>query len=420
MLDYVTCKCLGLSNIFDIKDYKSYYTVTREYKVAEDFLLQICLPYALGSSPNTSFLALTFLTLKSNMSQQTALLVTEFRKPLIKSTTWPIPTPGSTQLLIRVTVAALNPHDEKVRWGYFKDYFKDDLPTPIANDIVGVVDKIGSDITKFKIGDRIFTYGNFLEKDHFQNGLVQYAIADEAYTAKVPENLNEHDVATLPVNISASAIGLFDEKYGLGLPAPWTVEAKSFDYTNTTLLIIGGGSNCGRFAVQLAKLAGIGKIVALGGKEDELKKWGATQVLDRHGGDEAVQSRIKSAVGDDLIYVFDAVNPGESLYVGINALSSTRKGTVARLIPSSPYESAKITKKDDEYEIKDTYGIPHGQSVGKELWRNLGGYLKDGKILPLKYEVADGVGLDAGKVNEVLDRYRDGKPVVQTHFRVSQ
>ena len=352
------------------------------------------------------------------MSSQTALLVIEAGKPLTKSTTWPIPTPDSTQLLIRVTVAALNPHDQKVRdWGI---WFKDDLPTPIANDIVGIVNKVGSDITKFNVGDRVFTYGNFLEKGHFQNGLVQYAIVEEAYTAKAPENFNDHDVATLPVNISASAIGLFEENHGLGIPAPWTVEAGSFDYAHTTLLIIGGGSNCGRFAVQLAKLVGIGKIVVLGGKEEELKKWGATQVLDRHGGDEAVHSRIKKAVGDDLIYVFDAVNDTETLYVGINALSSTRKGRVARLLPTRPHEAAKVTKKDDEYEVKDVYGIPHGQSLGKELWANISEYVKDGKIVPLKYEVADGVGLDAGKVNEVLDRYRDGKPVVQTHFRVSE
>jgi NADPH2:quinone reductase len=352
------------------------------------------------------------------MSQQTALLVGEAGKPVTKSTTWPIPTPGATQLLVRVTVAALNPHDEKVRdWNH---WFKDDRPTPIANDIVGIVEKIGSDVTKFKIGDRIYWYGNFFEKGHFQNGLVQYAIADEAYSAKVPEHLNDHDVATLPVNTSASAIGLFDEVYGLGIPGPWAIEARSFDYANTTLLIIGGGSNCGRLAVQLAKLAGVGKIVVLGGKEEELKKWGASQVLDRHGEDEVIHTRIKSAVGDDLIYVFDTINPADKLYVGINALSSTRKGRVARLIPISPHETAKVTKKDDEYEVIDTFGIPHRLTLGQALWANLGGYVRDGKIVPLKYEVADGVGLDADKVNEVLDRYRDGKPVVQTHFRVSE
>ncbi|KAF1948707.1 putative alcohol dehydrogenase [Byssothecium circinans] len=352
------------------------------------------------------------------MAQQTALLVTEIGKPLVKSTTWPIPTPQPTQLRLRVTVAGLDPHDQKVRdWGL---WFKDDLPTPLANDIVGVVDKIGSEVTKFKVGDRVFTYGNIFDKGHFQNGLTQYALADEAYTAKVPSNLNDHDVATLPVNLNASVVGLFEESCGLGLPAPWTAEAESFDYANTTLLIIGGGSNCGRFAVQLAKLAGIGKIVVLGGKEDELKKWGATQVLDRHGGDEAVHSRIKSAVGDDLIYVFDAVNYPDTLYVGINALSSTRKGKVARLLPSGPPDTAKVTKKDHQYELKDTHGIPHLQSVGKGFWEALPEYLKDGKIETLRYEVADGVGLDAAKVNEVLDRYRDGKPVVHAHFVVSE
>ena len=352
------------------------------------------------------------------MSHQTALLVTDFGKPVIQSTTWPIPTPNSNQLLLRVTVAALNPHDQKVRdWGHF---FKDDLPTPIANDIVGVVDKIGSNVTKFKVGDRVFTYGNWLETGHFQNGTTQYATADEAYTAKVPAHLTEHDVATLPVNISASAIALFDVRFGLGIPPPWNSEAESCDKANTTLLIIGGGSNCGRLGVQLAKTAGIGNIVVLGGKEDELKKWGATHVLDRHGSDDAVHARIKSVVGEDLIYVFDAVNDAETLYVGINALSSTRKGTVARLIPLRPHETGKVTKKDEEYEVKNVYGMPHGQALGKGLWENLGGYVEDGRIGPLRYEVAEGVGLNAEKVNEVLDRYRDGKSVVQTHFRISE
>jgi NADPH2:quinone reductase len=266
------------------------------------------------------------------MSQQQALLVTELGKPVTLSSSWPVPKPEPTQMLIRVTVTALNPHDQRARdWGLF---IKDSLPAPLGSDYSGVVEAIGSEVKNFSVGDRVFTYGNMLAPGHVQNGLMQYAVADESYSAKIPDGFTDHDVVTLSVNIIASVIGLFQEGTGLGLPAPWTAEAKSFDYANTVLLIIGGGSNCGRFAVQLAKIAGVGKIVVLGGKEDELKKFGATDVLDRHGGDEVVQSRIKAAVGDDLIYAFDCVNLPPTIYVGINALSKTRKGTVARLIPS--------------------------------------------------------------------------------------
>ncbi|KAF2637676.1 putative alcohol dehydrogenase [Massarina eburnea CBS 473.64] len=356
------------------------------------------------------------------MTQQTAILVTETGKPVTKSTTWPIPVPEPNQLLLRITVAGLEPHDQKVRdfniWTHIVEGML--LPTPLANDYAGVVEKVGSEVTKFKVGDRVFAYGNMWEPSHKQHGLQQYAIAVADFTAKIPEGFSEHDVTTLPVNLCASLIGLFEESGGLGIPAPWSKEAKSFDYANTGILIVGGGSNCGRFAVQLAKLAGFGKIVVLGGKEDELKKWGATEVLDRHGGDEAVQAHIKGAVGDDLIYVFDAVNPPQTLFVGINALSSTRKGKVARLLPMGPHETAKVTKKDGEYEVKDIRGVPHLHTVGKEFWAHIEEYLKDGKIVPLEYEVAEGVGLDAGKVNEVLDRYRDGKAVVHAHFRVSE
>jgi NADPH2:quinone reductase len=352
------------------------------------------------------------------MSQQTAILSFEAGKPVVKSTTWPIPSPGPAQLLLRVTVAALNPHDQKVRdWA---QWFKDDRPTPLANDIVGIVQKAGSEITKFKPGDRVFTYGDWFEKGHFQNGLVEYAICDESYSVKVPPHLNDHDVATLPVNISASAIGLFDAKYGLGIPAPWTADAKTFDYANTTLLIIGGGSNCGRLAVQLAALCGVGKIVALGGNETELRSYGATHVIDRHGSDEAVHSRTLYAVGPDLIYAFDTVNHAGTQYVGINALSSSRKGVLARLIPTAPHETGKVTKREDEYEVRSTYGMPHGTELEKELWASLEGWLREGKIVPLGYVVKEGVGLDAESVNEVLDRYRDGKKVAQTHFRVSE
>jgi NADPH2:quinone reductase len=280
-----------------------------------------------------------------------------------------------------------------------------------------VVTEVGSEVTKFKVGDFAFTYAKLFEPGHLQKGLQEYSIADEEYTAHIPEGFTDHNVATLPVNISASVVALFDNKSGLGIPAPWTEEAKTFDYAGTSVLIIGGGSNCGRFGVQLAKIVGIGKIVALGGSEEELKNWGATHVLDRHGSPAAVQARIRDVVGDELIYCYDAVNPPETQYVGINALSTTKKGKVSRLLPHGPVETTNVTKKEGDYEVKDVHGEPHYEPICKGFWQNVEQYLIDGKIVPLKYETVE--GLDVEKVNEVLDRYRDGKRVVQPHVRIS-
>lgn len=112
----------------------------------------------------------------------------------------------------------------------------------------------------------------------------------------------------------------------LPLSPSWTENAQTFNYTNITLLLVGGGSVAGWFAVQLAKIAGIGKVVVVGGRGHELKANGATHVLDRHGGQDVVLERIRSVVGDDLIYAYDVVNLPEGQLLALNALSSHTKG----------------------------------------------------------------------------------------------
>jgi NADPH2:quinone reductase len=350
-----------------------------------------------------------------NMSTQTALIVSEVGGRIHTTSDWPIPQPGHNQVQIRVTVAGLNPHDQKARdVGLF---IKDNLPAVLANDVTGVVTVVGPGTTKFKVGDRIVSQSNL--GVYAQNGFQQYAIADKDFASKIPEGFSDHNAATIPTNAIALLIGLFDES-GLGIPAPWTSEAKSFDYAGTTLLILGGGSNCGRFGVQFAKLAGIGKIVVVGGSEDELRKYGATQVLDRHGGDAAVLERIRKVVGDDLVYALDAINPPSEQHLAVSALSSSKKGRLARLRASvgAVDESKIVGEKKAGYDLRNVLGSSHLKAdTARPFWDRLAGYLRDGSLVPLKYEVVD--GLDEDKVNELLDRYRDGKRVVQTHFRVS-
>ena len=241
---------------------------------------------------------------------------------------------------------------------------------------------------------------------------------EEEFAARVPAGLSEDEVATLPTNLVAGVVGFFDEEQGLGLRVPWSEEGVDVGLRDHAILIIGGGANCGRFATQLAKLVGFGKIVVVGGKEDELKGFGATHVIDRHGGHDVVMGRVREVVGDELVYAFDAVNgPGEQ-HLAINALSGSRKGTLARLKWSrGEIDEGKVREKKEGYVLKGVLGFSHShREIAVPFWRNIGEYLEDGKIRPLRYVVE--YGLDADKVNAVLDRYRDGKPVTQTHFRI--
>jgi NADPH2:quinone reductase len=364
----------------------------------------------------TSITIFYFLRQSVRMSTQTALIVSEVGGRVHATSDWPIPQPGPKQVQLRVTVAGLNPHDQKSRdVGLF---IKDNLPAILGNDITGIVSVVGPEVTKFNVGDRVFSQSR--NDGYSQRGLQQYAVVDEDFASKIPQGFSDHDAASLPTNAAAALIALFDES-GLGIPAPWSTRAEAFDHAGTTLLILGGGSNCGRFGVQLATLAGIGNIVVVGGSDKELQKYGANHVLDRHGGDVAVLERIRNVVGDDLIYAFDAINLPAEQHLAVSALSSSKKGRLARLRFSvgAIDESKIVGEKKAGYEARNVLGVSHIRSeTAQPFWDRVEDYLKNRSLVPLRYEVVN--EMDAEKVNNLLDRYRDGKKVIQTQFRVFQ
>jgi NADPH:quinone reductase len=310
----------------------------------------------------------------------------------------------------KVNIAGLNPHDLKAKDNGL--FIQDHLPAVLTNDVVGTVVELGPGVTKYQIGDRVLSHASF-DASFNQPGLQEYALNDIGAGFKIPESVSNEEAATLPTAIIAPLFGLFATGKGMGIPAPWTEEAKSFEYSNTILLVVGGGSSCGKYAIQLAKLAGIGKVVSVGGEEEELKSYGATDVLDRHGGFDAVLESIRSVVGDDLVYAFDAVNPPDGQLLGLNALSSTKKGRFARLLPLGPVDENKVVGKKAGFEVIDVFGSSQVlPQVAYPFWERVPEYLISGKIKPLEFVVKH--GLTAENVNEGLDAYKAGGRVVKT------
>lgn len=271
-------------------------------------------------------------------------------------------------------------------------------------------------MTKYQTGDRVLSHAGMTGASWTQTGLQEYAVNDIGAGCKIPDTVSSEEAATLPTAIIAPLFGLFGSVRGMGIPAPWSEEAKSFDYASKTVLILGGGSNCGKFAVQLAKLAGIGTIAVVGGPEDELQNYGATHVLDRHGGYDAVLDSIRKVVGDDLEYAFDAINPPDGQILGVNALSNTKRGKFARLLPTGPVDESKVIGKKLGFEIIDVFGISHvNPDLAYPFWERVPEFLSSGKIKTLKFVVKDGLTVD--NVNEVLDGYKNGDRVVKTHIK---
>lgn len=303
----------------------------------------------------------------------------------------------------------MNPHDQRTR---DNGLFVSSYPYVLGADLVGEVLKVGTGerSANFSIGEHVFghTMAEGGDPNDF-NAAQQYALVDARFVGRVANSgLNVDEAATIPVNVLAAFIALF-AKAGHGFPPPFSSEAKSFGFESITLLVIGGGSNTGRAVVELAALAGIGRIIVVAGLHhaDLLRSRGATHIIDRHATNALEQ--IRAVAGDDLVYAIDTVNAGEDQELGVAALSNTRKGTLITLRrPEGEFDAARIGSKSAGYERRLVFGVsPIHPEVTVGFWEEVPRWLREKKVHPCSFDVIE--GLDAEAANKVLDAYRDGR-----------
>lgn len=290
--------------------------------------------------------------------------------------------------------------------------FVSELPYIPAHDIAGEVVKIGPGhrAAEYQVGEHVFALSRLPIDQVFNDfyGLQQYALVDPQFAARVSETgLSDDEAATMPTNVASVFVALFHST-GFGLPTPGTERAKS-NLSGQAILIVGAGSNCGRAAIQFAKMAGFGTIVAYAGpsNREELRAIGATHFVNRHA-DNALD-QIWSIVGDDLIYALDAVNFGTQQNVGAAALSNSKKGALVTLLPTDgELDAAEIGSKNAGYDRMMIGGeMSQTPEFAPEFWTRITQWAKDKRISPAKFSVIE--GLDVDRVNKALDLYRDGK-----------
>jgi NADPH:quinone reductase-like Zn-dependent oxidoreductase len=86
----------------------------------------------------------------------------------------------SGELLIRVHAASVNPLDWRVRAGHMKDYIPLPMPFILGWDVSGVVEAVGSGVTKFKKGDEVYARPKTLKKGGILVSIVGPPSVDEA------------------------------------------------------------------------------------------------------------------------------------------------------------------------------------------------------------------------------------------------
>ncbi len=128
----------------------------------------------------------------------------------------------------------------------------------LGSDIVGVVDRLGPDVSGFAVGDRVM--GDFVMT---LGGFAEYACVPAAQAAMVPASLSDEIAACLPQPGGIAVTGTDRVSRG------------------ARLLVNGAGGGSGTIALQLAKRAGaFVTAVDTAAKADWLRSLGADEAID--------------------------------------------------------------------------------------------------------------------------------------------
>ncbi|KAG1651151.1 Zinc-type alcohol dehydrogenase-like protein [Nymphon striatum] len=152
------------------------------------------------------------------------------------------PTATGSDLLIKVGAISVNPVDTKIRMRRASD---GQSPIVLGWDAVGEVVAIGSDVSHYKVGDRVW-YAGAIDR---QGTNAEYHLVDERIVGKKPENISD---------IPSSGLLL-------------------------AILIIGGAGGVGSIAIQLLRALTDLTVIATASRaetKDWVKELGAHHVID--------------------------------------------------------------------------------------------------------------------------------------------
>jgi NADPH:quinone reductase-like Zn-dependent oxidoreductase len=202
----------------------------------------------------------------------------------------PEPTPKEDQLLVKVSMAGMNPYDWKVADGEMAGMIPNVLPLVLGSDAAGVVAAVGTKVSRFSKGDRVF--GQFFHAPLGEGTYAEYAVVPESgAVAKIPVAVADDVAAALPT-AAMTALAMVD----------------SLDLEpGSKVLIVGATGGVGMFAIQFAAAKGFTVLVTGGPKDSErVHALGATEIFDYREGD--LTARVSSAHRHGIDAVIDLVS----------------------------------------------------------------------------------------------------------------
>ncbi|KAF8582932.1 GroES-like protein [Ramaria rubella] len=294
------------------------------------------------------------------------------------------PTLGTGEILVENIAVAQNPVDWKQL-----DYDIGILSLPWTNggDIAGIVYKTGDKVTKFKQGDRIISFMSRKTARH--GGYQTYSIASEERTIKLPESVSFEAGSTIPLACVTAGAGFVD---ALELPLPPTGDPLPAKPNGEPILVWGGSSSVGLYAIQVAKLAGFTVLTTASPENfDYVKSVGADHVFDYHESD--VVDKIRATAGNKLSRVYDAISEKGSTEDAVKAITAP-SGRVAVILPPKSDTSTPNVKVIQTGAIKASTD----PAIGEAVYGLIQAALDRGVLKPNRVKVVAGglLGVNEG------------------------
>lgn len=175
---------------------------------------------------------------------------------------------------------------------------------------------------------------------------VEYLRVQSDLAWKVPTEgpVTLHEAPTYGVGFTTAAQVLYTR---LGLPYP-PEKADGQEW----VLIYGGSTSVGLFALQLAKRAGY-KVVTTSSPRnfDLVKEFGADEVVDYHDADKAVEA-IRDVTGGKLAKCLDTISEGGSFKICLESFGTEGKRKYNMLLPIN--DEGKKMAEDKGIETETT------------------------------------------------------------------
>jgi len=187
--------------------------------------------------------------------------------------------PSEHHIRVKLAAAGVNPLDTKLRAK--GTYYPRVLPTILGCDGAGVVEKIGSAVTRFKVGDAVYFCNGGIGEE--PGCYAEYTTVHEDYCAAKPTNLSLIESAALP----------------LVLITVWEALVERVNVqAGQTILIHAAAGGVGHIAVQLAQHLGVRIAVTV----SDDKKGGLAQGL---GAEKIINYREQNFVQETLNWTQD-------------------------------------------------------------------------------------------------------------------